>query len=611
MKRLRLLVDVLGAIGVRGRDARKVVIELSSIKYLVETDEKLKHMSWYRITEDKEEFTNAVIEIGEITGLAAFKSYELNNFIEKFNEPMFQKIISSLSIVDSSVKVVDLVTVFRSMSNMERDSGSYITSDNVLEIGIRALGIKENSTVIDSFNGESGVCTTICSIFDKENKDYSSLEFFGQEVNVDSFEIGQLIAYLLNNNNFHIEHGDSIEAPAFLEGDQLKKFDYAVSVPPFALKQNTDYIDRYNRFRAFKNKPVRYNNASWLFAEHVISTLNEKGKAAILMPMGALFRVATNDTIVKKSLVNEDIIEAIIKMPAGILNYTAINTCWVIINKNKDKKRKDKIQFIDLSDKIQYVGRREKIVPEKDINNALSNLVAMEESKESFIVDRGDIEKNQFNLDIYEAKKQEALINKINTGKDLLRLSEVATIRRGVQATKSKLDVLNKEAEKTHYIIGLGNIVDGEILLNEKEKIAPENRWIDLYEVKEGDVLITSKGSALKVAIVGKDIKNAILLSNLFSIRLNQSKYKPEVLKYYFESEAGQELLSTIMKGDSIKSISNSDLEDLVIPNIDIKKQELISNRITEAKDEYEVQLRAAKERFIDKQVEIKRMMKL
>ena len=97
----------------------------------------------------------------------------------------------------------------------------------------------------------------------------------------------------------------------------------------------------------------------------------------------------------------------------------------------------------------------------------------------------------------------------------------------------------------------------------------------------------------------------------MFSIRLNQSKYKPEVLKYYFESEAGQELLSTIMKGDSIKSISNSDLEDLVIPNIDIKKQELISNRITEAKDEYEVQLRAAKERFIDKQIEIKRMMKL
>ena len=213
--------------------------------------------------------------------------------------------------------------------------------------------------------------------------------------------------------------------------------------------------------------------------------------------------------------------------------------------------------------------------------------------KKSIYADRKDIEENKYNLDIFEYMKQKELLKNIDLGV-VLRLSDVATIRRGVQATKSKLDVLSKSNRKSHYLIGLGNIIDGKIVLNEEDKIAAEDRWIDLYEVRERDVLLTSKGSALKIAIVDKNIKNAILSSNLFLIRLNQNKYKPEILKYYLESKRGQELLSTIMKGAVIKSISNKDLEGLIIPNIKIEKQEIIKNKIMDAKRQYEeITLRA------------------
>lgn len=599
MERLRLLVNSVSSTGIKGRAARKVVIVLSGMKYLVINDIRFEELSWYKITQTKEIFKQTLKELRKKIKLAIIDSADLSIFLDKIEEVEFQKIITSLESIDKNVKGIYLVRLYRSMANLERESGEYITNDNVLEIGIRALNIEENSTIIDSFNGESGVLTNIYSQFVKDGKNYSSIKFFGQEIDKDSYEIGQFIAYLLLNSNFEINLGNSIEEPAFIEKNTLKKFNYGISVVPFIIRDKSDYVDKYNRFRYFKDKSVNYSNSSWILAEHVISTLDESGKAAILMPMGALFRSAMSDVTVKKALVNEDIIESIIKMPAGILNYTGVQTCWLIINKNKSAERKDKIQFVDLSEKAKVVGRRERVISSEYIDRTLMELNEMKQSAISFIVDRKDIEENQYNLDIFEHMKQKELLKDIDLGV-ALRLSDVAVIRRGVQASKSKLDVLNKANDKSHYLIGLGNIIDGKIVLNEEDKIAAEDRWIDLYEVREGDILLTSKGSALKIAIVDNDIKNAILSSNLFLIRLNQNKYKPEILKYYLESTNGQELLSTIMKGTVIKSISNKDLEKLIIPNIDMNKQVMISQMILEAINEYELSIRVADSKLME-----------
>lgn len=601
MERLRLLVSLISSIGIKGRNARKVVIAISASKFIISNNDSCKHIKWHYITQSREAFEVGLRELYEITNIELLNSYDVIGFITRVNESEFQRIIAGFNNVDDNVDEIELVKIYRAMATMERDAGEYITNDNVLEIGIRAININENSSIIDSFNGESGIVAAIYSQFRKEGKDFSSLRFYGQEIDKDSYEIGQLIGYLLAKDKFEISLGNSIEEPRYLESNnRLKKFDYAVSVPPFTLRGDTNYVDIYDRFKYFKNKKISYTNSSWLLAEHILATTNESGKAAILLPIGALFRSSINDLTVKKSLVNEDLIECIIKLPSGILNYTGVQTCWIIINKNKEMRRKDKIQFINLSDTVESVGRREKIVPAEYIYKALNCYESMKESDISFIVDKAVIEENEYNLDLFEYVKQQELLKEIDTS-SAIKLSDVAVIRRGVQLSKSRLDVLNKEKDRSHFILGLGNIVDGKIVLNEEEKIAAEDRWIDLYEVKEGDILITSKGSLLKTAIVDSSVKNSILSSNLFLIRLDQKKYKPEVLKYFFETEVGQNLLSTIMKGAVIKSISNKDLESLVIPNIDLIEQESISEMIINARKDYEEALRDADDNYENK----------
>lgn len=67
----------------------------------------------------------------------------------------------------------------------------------------------------------------------------------------------------------------------------------------------------------------------------------------------------------------------------------------------------------------------------------------------------------------------------------MVELYKVAQIRRGVQVNKGKLDVLNMGSERTHYLISIGNIVDGKIVVDEGDKIQIDRKWEGVYEVKK------------------------------------------------------------------------------------------------------------------------------
>ena len=154
---------------------------------------------------------------------------------------------------------------------------------------------------------------------------------------------------------------------------------------------------------------------------------------------------------------------------------------------------------------------------------------------------------------------------------DMIELqSVISKIRRGVQIPKKKLDEINQGENRTHYYIGLRNVLeDGSFSFEDTDKVRVESKWIDLYEVEIGDIIIPSKSSTSKLAIVDESVGKAIVSANMMLIRLNDKKYKPEVLKYFFKkSEIGQKLLDSIKVGSVIMSISPKDMEKLLIPNI-------------------------------------------
>ena len=102
-------------------------------------------------------------------------------------------------------------------------------------------------------------------------------------------------------DNATIRWGDTIRNPKLKEGDKLMKFDTVVANPPFSLdKWGADMAsgDVYNRF--WRGVPSK-SKGDWAFISHMIETLNETGKAGVVVPHGVLFRGSSEGKIREKN----------------------------------------------------------------------------------------------------------------------------------------------------------------------------------------------------------------------------------------------------------------------------------------------------------------------
>lgn len=568
---------------------------------------------WYDIIKNQRSFLDAIVGLGNSTNLVIFNDNEMLEVIDKLANDQYFQVMELLEVLFKNLEPIPAVKELRDLNNvLNKSFSNYNTSESILKIPTKIFDISENNTVVDYFCGQSGVITSIYEEAITKGVNANEIKYFAQEIDPSSFYIGQLVGYILLKDNSEVVLGDSLEHPSFIEQGELKKFDYAISVPPLGLRFK-DYIvknDRFNRF-TFGLAGKNIISSEWAIIQQQIASINDTGRAGILMPIAALSRSGSEE-IVRRNIVLEDLIESIIKLPSNILEYTSIPVCWVIVNRNKSINSKGKVQFIDLSKYQEKIDRKTLVISKYGIDLAeklYKDFSCLEEV--SFIVDNNFIIDHESNLNGFELIKIKELHEKISDF-NMIELSEVTKrIRRGVQVTKGKLDELNNSDERTHYLINIGNITEGKIVVNEEDKVKIEDRWKDLYEVQPGDILLTSKGSLIKIAIVKEDLGKAIVSSNLFVIRVDRKKYKPEALKYYFESELGQKMLKGIQQGSVIMSIAAKDLENLLVPNIDMDTQIKATELLDDALNEYKRQLEFAKNIYEAKLGEVNKLLKL
>lgn len=590
---------------------RLLITTLSGVKVVLVNKNRLKvkiGYDWNYTSLDKNNLISTCMEIGRLTNLEIFKDKSIISLTEEMQDADFYKLIEIINSTVDPYDITGFCKQIRSTSNVDGKMYDTNTPDAVLDIAVKIIDPGVDDSIVDYFNGESGLELALVEHLNLDDENGFKLKYYGQEVDKVNYEIGQLINFLITGNEDRIVRGDSIYEPMFKEGNDLVKFDVSISNPPFMMKIDRGLIqnDMYNRFRHGANLAT---NSDWITAEQVISSLKDDGKGAVLLPIGALFRGGAEERV-RRSIISEDLIETIVKIPGSVLSYTNIVACWVIFNKNKEENRKGKIQFIDLSSYIESIDRRNKTISRDGVHKAVQSYKNFEENEISFIVDSKKIEEQNYDLNAFDYIQSEELIRNISSNMKMVEFSKIAQIRRGVQVNKGKLDALNTGSNRSHYLISIGNITDGKIIVNESDMIQIERKWEGVYEVKQGDLLVTSKGSQFKVAIVEEDIK-AIVSANLFIVRVYDDKYIPEVLKYYLESELGQNLIQGIIKGTAIKSIAHKDIEKLLVPDIDMKMQKKAFNMIVESNSKYEDRIRKANELYKKEQDQIKDLLNL
>lgn len=202
---------------------------------------------------------------------------------------------------------------------------------------------------------------------------------------------------LILNNLVHsipnVIQGDTLLAPYHKEGNTLKKFDYIVSNPPFKMdfSDTRDSMDvKENKERFFAGIPKIAEKAKdkmaiyQLFLQHIIFSLKEKGKAAVVVPTGFITAQSGIDKKIREHLVKHKILAGVVSMPSNIFATTGTNVSILFI----DSSNQENVVLIDASNlgtKIKD-GKNQKTVLSEEEEDRIIAVFNAKEAQEDFSV---------------------------------------------------------------------------------------------------------------------------------------------------------------------------------------------------------------------------------
>jgi type I restriction enzyme M protein len=192
--------------------------------------------------------------------------------------------------------------------------------------------------------------------------------------------------------------------PLLVENDKLMKFDLLISNPPFSLKkwgaENAEN-DKYNRF--YRGIPPK-DKGDFAFISHMVETAKPKsGRVAVIVPHGVLFRGGAEGKI-RQALIEENIIDAVIGLPAGLFQTTGIPVAILIVDRTREKgavnESKKDVLFIEASKEFKPGKAQNTLSPEniEKICNTYANREEIEKFSRKVMPD--EIKENDYNLNI-------------------------------------------------------------------------------------------------------------------------------------------------------------------------------------------------------------------
>ena len=262
----------------------------------------------------------------------------------------------------------------------------------------------------------------------------NNLSLYGQEKNLNTWAICKMNLLLHGLSDHRIEKGDTIRDPKLTENGELMLFDRVIANPPYSLKnwgREEASADEFGRFR-FGLPPA--NAGDYAFVQHMLATLNHTGKAGVVLPHGILFRGGAEGKI-RQGLVKEDLIEAIIGLPANLFYGTGIPATIILYNKDKEEARQNKIFFIDASREFQE-GKNQNVLRDEDVEKIVSIFDNYEEvEKYSRIVTLDEIKENDYNLNISRYIDTTEEEEQIDVAQAIKELKQLELERNEIQAT--------------------------------------------------------------------------------------------------------------------------------------------------------------------------------
>ena len=287
--------------------------------------------------------------------------------------------------------------------NAGKSGGEYYTPQEVSELltRIALIGKSEVNKVYDPACGSGSLLLKFAKILGKDNV---RLGFFGQEINITTYNLCRINMFLhdVGYDKFNIGHGDTLTEPLHWDDEP---FEAIVSNPPYSIKWTGDSDPILINDPRFSPAGVLApkSKADLAFIMHSLSWLATDGTAAIVCFPGIMYR-AGKERSIRKYLINNNFVDSIIQLPDNLFYGTSIATCIMVLKRSKSE---NSTLFIDASREFVKITNNNKMT-QTNINKIIYTLTERKNVEYfSRIVSNDEVAKNEYNLSVSSYIAQE------------------------------------------------------------------------------------------------------------------------------------------------------------------------------------------------------------
>lgn len=280
-----------------------------------------------------------------------------------------------------------------------KSKGQFYTPAEVSRVISKVIGVNsaqsQDRTIYDPTCGSGSL---LLKAADEAER---GLTIYGQEMDNATRALARMNMILHRHPTAEIWQDNTLSSPYFKNSDgSLKTFDFAVANPPFSSKAWSNGLnptnDEFKRFDGYGIPPGK--NGDYAFLLHMVRCLKSKGKGAIILPHGVLFR-GNAEAEIRQNLICKGIIKGIIGLPPNLFFGTGIPACIIVLDKENAENRQG-IFMIDASKGFVKDGNKNRL-REQDIHKIVDVFnKQLEIPKYSRMVSVQEIEANEYNLNI-------------------------------------------------------------------------------------------------------------------------------------------------------------------------------------------------------------------
>ncbi|GAB6636306.1 class I SAM-dependent DNA methyltransferase [Streptococcus uberis] len=252
-----------------------------------------------------------------------------------------------------------------------KNGGEFYTPTSIVKTIVEILK-PFNGRVYDPACGSGGMFVQSETFVENHSGNINNLSIYGQEANADTWKMAKInMAIRGIEPNFGPHQADT-----FIDDlHPTLKADYIMANPPFNLKKwGADKLVDDVRWK-YGTPPDSNANYAWI--QHMIHHLAPNGKIGLVLANGSLSSTQSGEGDIRKAIIEDDLVEGIVALPAQLFYSVTIPACLWFISKNK--KQKGKTVFIDARNLGHMVDRKHRDFTDDDIQKIAKTFEAFQE----------------------------------------------------------------------------------------------------------------------------------------------------------------------------------------------------------------------------------------